>query len=882
MGWTNPWRERLRTLARRDAVEREMDEEMAFHLEMEVEKNLRADMAPEEARRRAMIAFGHAEKHREEVRDARWARPLLELTPDVKLALRMLVKHPALSLVGGLGMAVAIAVAAGFYTFMAAFYFSVPPLEEGDRIVALDNAHLMNGDDSRATLFDYHAWRTGLRTVRDVAAFTRARSTLEVPGAAPRPVNVAEMTASGFRLARVAPLLGRPIVDEDEREGASPVLVIGHDEWRRDFAADAGVIGREVRLQGTVHTVVGVMPEGFRFPSNHGYWTALRTEGAVLGAPGEGPQHLVFARIAAGMDTRAVRAEAVALHRRLAAEHPDAYEERRPMVGPYARALFDLQHYPPLLVFAMQLFAVLVLTLIAVNVAVLVYARTASRRAELTVRTALGASRRRIVTQLFIEALALSALAAGLGLLIAQLGLSLMFGIPDFADHVPYWIPRTLPPSTILYTAGLAILAAFVVGAVPGLQATGRHLQASLRQMGGGTGMRMGTTWTGLIVVQVAIAVAVLPAVLGIAWNTVWAPPPEATFPAGEVLVVGLRAGPAPPVGPAPEAERRERDVAYAAAQAELVRRLEAEPDVASVTYRASWAEPLPVAGEPDGGTTNVGSVGVAVGYFEVLGLRLLAGRPFERSDVSEAHTSAVVNRTFAEELFGSTDAVGRRVWAATDGAPRRSYEVVGVVEDAYVRGRGQSPERATMYLPAVIGAGELAIHARVQRAAPLTLLPRARGIAQAVAPGHEFFGSPLDARPRADRDGAAFLSLVVGLITLSVLALSAAGVSAMMSFAVTRRQREIGIRSALGAPRGRILWAIFARSARQIALGLVAGAAGALILDRLTGGGMLGGQESVLPPLVAAMMVLAALLATLAPARRAMRIKPMEALRLE
>jgi putative ABC transport system permease protein len=881
MTWINQWRKRIRTLLRREQVERELDEELAFHLEMETEKNVRAGMTREEARRQAALTFGARERFREEVRDARWVRPLLELTPDVKLALRMLVKHPALSVVGGLGMAVAIALAAGFYTFMAGIYYSVPPLEEGDRIVALDNALVLDGDDSRSTLFDYHAWRGGLRTVTDVAAFVDGWSSIEVPGATPTSIIVARMTASGFRLARVAPLLGRPILDEDEREGAAPVLVIGYDEWRRDFGGDASVVGREVRLEGMVHTIVGVMPEGFRFPSHHGYWTALSTNPTLLSGPDEGPHHVVFARLAPGVDLAAAQAEAIALHRRLAAEYPETYELRRPVVGPYARAVFDLQQYPPWQIWLLQLFAALVLTLIAVNVAVLVYARTASRHAELTVRTALGASRRRIVTQLFLEALVLSGLAAVLGLVIAQVGLSMVFSIPDFGNNVPYWISRTLPASTILYSAGLAVLAAFVVGAVPGLQATGRHLQASLRQMGGGTGIRMGTTWTVLIVTQVAIAVAVLPAVVAISWSSMWAVPPEPTFPANELLSVQLAQRELFLAAPASEAQRSEREAKYAALQAELIRELEAEPGIAGVTYSGGNMGLL-VASEPGGAAIDVGAAEVDVRYFDVLGVRLLSGRRLQPGDRTDAPTSVVVSRAFAEQVFGGGPAVGRQVWVRTDqDSTARSYEIVGVVEDLFVRSGDQVRASAMMYIPTGIGAQRLSIAARVRGVDPVTLLPRAMRIGQRIAPEHNVVAGPMFGNGRAGGSDGAPLSLAVGLITTSILLLSMAGVSAMMSLAVTRRQREIGIRSALGAPRLRIVWAIFAGSARQIGVGLVAGAAAAVLVDRLSGGEMLNGQD-VLTPLVAGMMALAGLLATLGPARRALRVEPMEALRAE
>ena len=182
-GWTHRWGRRLRSLLRRAEVERELDEELALHLELETEKNLRLGMDPAEARRRAAIAFGASQKHREEVRDARWLGRAVALSPDVKLALRMLVKNPELTVIGAFGMAVAIAVAAGFFTFMSSFYYSTLPFEEGDRIVAIENRDIGTNSDAgwRATMYDLHTWRAGVRTVQDIGAYRTELRDVQIP-----------------------------------------------------------------------------------------------------------------------------------------------------------------------------------------------------------------------------------------------------------------------------------------------------------------------------------------------------------------------------------------------------------------------------------------------------------------------------------------------------------------------------------------------------------------------------------------------------------------------------------------------------------------------------------------------------------------------------
>ena len=891
MEWIARWRKRLRVLLRREEVERELEEEFAFHLEMETRNNLRAGMTPEAARRRAALTFGGRERFREEVRDARWLAPVIGVTPDVKLALRMLAKHPVLSVTGALGMAVGVAIATGFFSFMA-FYYSAPPVDEGDRIVGLDYLDRSGEDCFCTARFDLDTWRESQRSVLQLSAFRDAPRYLRVPGGAAGDVRVAEMTASGFDVARVPPLLGRPVLASDEAAGAPAVLVIGHDEWRRSFGADPGVVGREVRLDGAPYTVVGVMPEGFRFPYSHGYWTALRSAPARQG-PGEGPRVTIFGRLAPGVPQAAAEAELRTVSARLARELPAAYATLRPIVRPYARVVLDVHPYPAWIVWTMQLFAALVLAAVAVTVASLVYARTASRQAEIAVRTALGASRRRIVTQLFVEALALSSLAAAAGLLIANAAFRQIVAMNP--GNLPYWIEPGLPASTVAYAMGLAVLAAFIVGVVPALAATGQRLQSTLRQMGGATGMRLGSTWTALIVAQVAVAVAVLPPVIAIAWNSYRESRAEPTFPVEEMLALRLEPGVAPareaPAAPSVE----EAGASFAEAQAGLIRRIAAEPGVLGVTY----ASAPPRSGqsvriEVEGGGTAADaaravalSSGVAPNYFDVFGARVLAGRPFGSGD-APGGAAAVVSRSFVRRFLGDGAAVGRRVRttavAAGDTAqPGPWLEIVGVVDDLYDQSGAPEFQKPALYLPAALGAAPVSVAVRARGTDPGALVPRLWDIAGAVAPGRPMTVAGPDELRGGDAGRVVRFSVVlVSLVSLSVLLLSAVGISAMMSFAVTRRYREIGIRSALGASRRQVLRTIFSRAALQLALGLAVGAALTALLDRLSGGEVMGGQEHVLVPMVAALVIAAALLATAGPARRVLRVHPMEALRQE
>ncbi|HEX8273221.1 MAG TPA: ABC transporter permease [Longimicrobiaceae bacterium] len=814
---------------------------------------------------------------------------------DVKLGVRMLVRHPALTLVGGLGLAVGVAISAAFFSVTAALVYPRLPLDEGDRIVALENRDLEVNDEERRSLHDFVAWREELRRVRELGAFRFVDRNLAAGDGSPEPVQVAEMTASGFRVARVPPLLGRWLVDEDERTGAAPVVVIGHDVWRSRFGGDPAVVGRNVRLDGVAHTVVGVMPEGFAFPMSQSWWTALRTDPAGY-ARRAGPEIFVFGRLAPGATLREAQAELDAAGRRAAAAWPRTHARLRPMVMPYTHSLTDMQGGVPFWSLAqMQLMTSLLLLVVALNVAVLVYARVAMRRTEIAVRSALGASRRRIVAQLFVEALLLSLGAAAAGFALAQyavrLGLRLFYVSELDASRPPFWLDYGLRPSAVLFTLGLAVLAATIVGVLPALQVTGRLRSQPGELGGGGGGARLGRTWTALIVAQVAVSVAVLPAAVSLGWFAIRAAATRPVFPAERFLTARVEGDEdsAPDAGTARSADRLE----------ELMRRLAADPDVAGVTYRAQLpgrdgtvqVEGVPAPAESPSGH-SLGAYGIHPGYFDVFGARLLAGRRFEPGDLGEEGAAVVVSEAFVRRVLGGGDALGRRIRhvvpgeaAGAGGAEAgRWYEVVGVVADLETNPLDPELVRPRVYYPVAPGrAREVSLVLRLRGSTPPDLATRLRGIAASVDPALRVGTvASMAEGSLVDRVSSRGIGVAVALVLLSVFLLSAAGIYALMSFAVTQRRREIGIRTALGAHPLQVLRSVFARAAWQLVLGLAAGIAVATLLEGLTGGGLMDGRGAVILPALAAAMAAVGLLAALGPARRGLRIQPTEALRAD
>jgi predicted permease len=820
---------------------------------------------------------------------------------DVKLGLRMFAKHPGLSLVTVVGMAVAIAIGAGYFGAIGTMFLSNLPFDEKGRVVVIRTQTVPGpgAGNTTASMHDLERWRDELQSIVDLGAFREESRNLISAGGQAYLVQVAYMTASGFPFTGVAPTLGRTLLADDERASSPPVLVIGHQEWQRRFNGDPAVIGQVVRLEETPHTIVGVMPDGFGFPVGHRYWVPLRlTPADQTAAP---PPVLVFGRLAAGFSLADARSELAAVGERMAAAFPQTHKDVRPYVHPYTHIFMRMEGPEAELAFrGIQFGLGLLLVVVAVNVSILVYARTATRTGEIAVRTALGASRARVVALLFVEALVPALTAAAIGLSIVSVGYRMTRAyVVSSAFPLPYWIPPEsfrVSFGVIVYTAALALIAAAIIGVLPGLKATGKRVQARLQQFSArGAGLQLGRTWTALIVLQVAVAVTALPA---------------AVHHAEEAYRLGMR-GPATAAAPllratlamsrdaarAGDAAAGAQDTAFFTARMnDWIQRLEAEPGVSAVTYSERFMgfeeRTATLEGEAPQSIAVSGRTNrVATNLFDVLGVRVLAGRGFTASDANPGATAVIVDQAFAERLDAGGNVLGRRICytrrSAGSVSRSRWYEIVGVVP-AFADTIG-APAAAGGSGPRVYHAARPGDHRpatviiQVNGGDPARFADRLRAITASVHPALKLeqlrgvvhaFGEY--------REAFWYISVGILAVTASVLLLSAAGIYAMMSFTVAKRRREIGIRVALGADARRLLMGIFGRASAQIGAGVACGLAVATALERLTPGGVMGGRGQLLLPFVACVMFTIGVLAALGPARRGLAVQPIEALRDE
>jgi len=904
MKWFDAARIRLPLLFAGRAAEARMNDEFRFHIEMETERLMRAKgLAPDEARRQALAAFGGVEKHKEALRDGRGLAWLRGWSLNVKLGVRMCARSPGVTMAGVLAMAIGIGLGAAYLEGINDFLHPALPLDEGERIVGLQNWDLEENDPELRSMHDFVGWRQELGSVQNLGTFRSIERNLGVADGSAEPAQGAEISPSAFRMVRVPALLGRTLIDADEQRGAPPVIVLGHQLWRNRFAGDPGVVGRAVQVGNSTSTVVGVMPEGFAFPVSHHFWVPPGSNAQAY-EPRQGPPIRIFGRLAPGVSLEEAQAELSALGLRASRELPATHEHLRPRVMKYTDLFVgDEDNWQAYLV---QLFFVLLLLVLGSNVATMVFARTATREHEIAMRFALGASRGQILAQFFAEALVLALAATVLGLAAVALGAQwftrLLWDVTQ--GQIPFWLDDSLNVTTVLYALVLAVLVSLVAGVMPALKATSSRARARLRHSAGAgdSALRFGGLWSAVIVVQVVFTVLILPpaivsiSALGEADHT------DPGFAAEQYLSarVDMDMGPE-----------------FQATCDELRRRLLMKPGASRVTF----ASRLPGMGHPeawvdvDGDGSAPGAAGelvmataVGVNYFDAFGAEIVAGRAFNSGDLRTDAGVVVANEYFVNEILQGRNAIGRRIryttryaqQAATgqpQGLPRsvmrergQWYQIVGVVKnigmdttrDAFTSGQGPGVYHPLTPEAAASGGSysvRIAFHVRGDAAA---FAPQLREIARDVDPGLRLYDvlrmdGPVDRVSRNQRRMGRFFSSITGLVALIALLISVAGTYSVMSFTVSRQTREIGIRIALGADRRRIIAGVFSRAMVQIAVGIVLGAVTWFYVIVH----VLGGRDRVgLLVVTAIVLMLVGLAACGGPVRRALRIEPIEALR--
>jgi predicted permease len=884
---------RIRALLRSEAIHEEIDEEMRFHIAMRAEENVRRGMEPDEAQRDAERRFGGLTRAKERGYEVRGGGALESLLRDVRYAARMLAKRPGFTAVAVLTLALGIGANTAIFSVVDGVLLKPLSLPDPERLVAVSE-HSTESTSTPVAYPNYLDWRARQTVFEDLAARMPTGGVLTGDGG-PERITGRSVSASFFHTLGVRPAAGRFFEEDEDRPGGPALMILGHGLWRRRFGADPAVVGKSILYNGEVWTVAGVMPPDFDYyganNANNDFFTSLGrlADQKYMRDRNSHPLE-VTARLKRGVTLERARAEMSAIAAALAQEHPASNEGR----GVALKSFLDdyVGDVRPALL-TISAAVLLVLLIACANVANLLLARAPSRRKEVAVRTALGASRRRVVRQLLIESVLLSAAGGAAGLLLAWVGVDLLVRLD------PYGLPRTeaiaVDPRVLGFTLLVTLLTGVVFGLVPALQTSKVDLNDALkeggqqRQSGGAGSNRLRGA---LVLGQVAISLVLLVGA-GLLVKSFWQlSKVEPGFDPRGVLTLRLRL---------PDAKYREASHSMDFLR-EVVRRVSDLPGVEAAAVSAGFplgrgresgyvVEGQPEPQKPADWAVAV-SQSIGEGYYKTLGIRLLAGRDFDRSDMTDSPPVVIVDDAFTRRHFPGVplnDALGKRLRFDGDEEPWR--EIVGVVN--HVRQDGPEQEgHAGVYRPwTQMSPRWMADFTRAMdlvvktSADPESLVPAVRREVQAVDPEQPLANvrtlqSLLDETVAPRRFGA----VLVGAFALVALLLGAVGLYGVMSYVVSQRTHEIGIRMALGAQRGRILRSVLARGMSLVIAGVALGLAGSLAAARLIASQLFGVKPFDPQTIfgVSALLVSVALVACYLPARRATRVDPLTALRHE
>jgi predicted permease len=875
MRWVTQLRLRVRSLLRPGQVEQELDEELRYHLEHTADDHVARGLSPEEARHTALREMGPIEPRKEECRDARGLALVDSIRQDCGYALRALRKSPGFSTVAILSLAIGIGANTTIFTFVNAVLLRPLPYPGSERIVILRERALASEGTVSVHPANFMEWRSRAHSF-DALALVQTPPLNVLGSTGAEQINRVQTTSELFRVFGVAPILGRGFTEEETRPGQHDVVILGHGFWLRSFAGDLGVLGRQLPLPDGSLTIVGVAPPGLRIGlTEPDAYTPLPIDPANPAAIGS-RSFQCYGRLKPAATIEAARAEMTAIASTLAGQY--RFDEG---MGVFVSGLHEylVREGRPALQLLMAVVAT-VLLIACVNLAGLLMAKGIARRSELALRAALGASRVRLVRQLAIESLVLSLWGGAAGLAVAYLATRALVSLTAGTLSVATTEPIGLDRACVVFTLVVSTLTSLVFGLVPALQASHADPHTALRERARGATVdrRHHRMRQVLVVTEVALAVVLLVGA-GLLLRTF-----------SSLVAVSLGFQPAHTLtmnlflGDRPAAVRM-------SVVEQILEHVEAVPGVKA----AGTIQFLPLAGttcgtgfwldgqasDPSRALPTDCSL-ISRGYFAAMGIQVLEGRPFERRDNSASSRVLIVNQSFARHYFPDGRVIGRRIFV--QGSNQAPAEIVGVVGDIRHNGLTSEPAPTAFLLHAqtpgyitnlvVRTEGDATAQAAAIRRA-IQEVDRTQAVSR-VKTMEQYVGDAL-ARPRL------YATLVTCFAVIAMM-LAAIGVYGLVSYVVTQRTPEIGIRLALGATR----WGVFFHQFRQglalVVAGFVVGIAAAATLGRVVSGLLFGVTPSdpVTYVMAAAMFFAVALGAIAIPASRASRVAPVTALRWE
>ena len=871
---------RARTLSDRRRFESDLEDEMKFHLDMETEKNMEKGMSPQEARARAERDFGRVDTLKDDVRDARGVTWLDDLRRDVRFGLRSLRRSPGFTIVAVLCLALGIGANAALFSVLNAVLLRPLPYPEPDRLVRVYETMEAFGEGSVSGP-NYQDWVAQATGFESLAASVRGSRNLLQKGNAER-IRTVEATPNLFQMLRAQrPLHGRFFAPGTDVLNRDRVAVLSESFWRRRFAADPGLVGKTIQLDGAFYTVIGIMPESFAFPP----LAREATEAWLLyTAPPFGNSRgahflTVNGRLKPGVSLEQATTQLKQVAARIEKTFPDEQAGRSVKVVPLRESIVGKKRLA-LLVILGAVF--LVLLIACANVANLLLARAAVRQREVAVRLALGASRSRLIRQFLVESLVLSLAGAVLGLLLAFWGMKALTPLVQVALPVSGGLP--LDGRVFLFLLGVAGFSGIAFGLVPALQAARGDVRETLVDGGSGRTTAGGGQQrfrNGLVVAEIAFSLILLVLAGLLLRGFLKVSGTEPGF-VSRGVITGHLSVPSAKDDTVPRFFRP------------LLERVRALPGVRSAALitmlpiqEAYTNASYTVVGRPEPPLNQQPLAEMRVvspGFFAALGIPMRRGRDFEDREGEKGITTVVVNEVLARKAFPGEDPIGRRIHMSG-----MDLEIIGVIGAIHQAGLDVAPLEEA-YLPYAGARGDYAdilsdvVLVVKTSGAPGALAPDLRRTVRAVDPGvplHKVL-----TMEEVISDSLATRRLYLWLLAIFAgiaLVLSAAGLYGVISYLVAQRTREIGMRMALGAQTRDVIRLVMRQGSRLTAVGILVGAVVAFVLTLWLGSLLdVSARDPITFLSIAGLLALVALLATFIPASRAARVNPILAIRNE